>query len=164
MITKKTAVLLSCALQLGAIIAGADDGVLASLNRFGIHLGLAFQLQDDYLDSYGDIAVFGKQTMQDIVDNKKTYMMLKAMELADNHTREELLRLFSTSPQEESGIKAKLNRVISIYDCLHLRQVAQQAIDDEFRKADAALAAISAPDDLKKPLADLKESLIGRKK
>ena len=72
MIRKKTAVLLAGALKIGALYAGAPDGETEKLYRFGIHMGLAFQLQDDLLDGYGDTAVFGKQTGQDIRDNKKT--------------------------------------------------------------------------------------------
>ena len=95
MIRLKTAVLLASSLQMGAIIAGADEEDQKNLYDFGIALGMAFQLQDDILDCYSDVAVFGKVTGGDIMENKKTLMYLKALELAPAADRERLEALFS---------------------------------------------------------------------
>jgi geranylgeranyl diphosphate synthase type II len=91
MIRLKTSVLLACALKMGAILAGASDQDADNLYKFGEQIGLAFQLQDDYLDVYGDPKVFGKAVGGDIVSNKKTYMLINAFNRADAEQRAELL-------------------------------------------------------------------------
>lgn len=103
MIRLKTSVLLATALQIGAYIAGADEDEQKALYLFGIHLGLAFQIQDDILDVYGDPKTFGKAIGGDILCNKKTCMLIKAFELADPATRTELTHWLSQSPINESS-------------------------------------------------------------
>lgn len=112
MIEYKTAVLLAAALKMGALVGGAGRGDAEALYRFGLNLGIAFQIQDDYLDLFGDPDTFGKQLGGDVLENKKTFLYLKALELSGSHEREELLRLYST--KAEDG-KAKIEAVRSIF-------------------------------------------------
>ena len=164
MIRKKTAVLLAGALQIGATIANADSDDIANLYDFGIHLGLAFQLQDDWLDTYGDVALFGKQTGQDIIDNKKTYMILRACELASPAQRDELHRLFGQNTQTDGESAKKISDVLSIYSAVGLRAEAENAIAAEFAKAYESLDRLKVSESAKLPLVQLSESLLGRKK
>ncbi len=162
MIRQKTAVLLAGALKVGALYAGAPEAQVDLLYAFGLHLGLSFQMQDDLLDGYGDTAVFGKKTGQDIRDNKISYLPLTALTLADEPQREELLSLFATkdTPDEE----AKVRRVMALYDAVGLRPVVEQNIAREFQSARQALDRIAADEALKAPLRELMETLDGRKK
>ena len=100
MISNKTAILIAAALKMGAIIADADSAGQEAVFRYGMNLGIAFQLQDDYLDAFGDTAQFGKQLGGDIIENKKTYLYLKALELANEQEREELYHLYSLKPSD----------------------------------------------------------------
>lgn len=95
MIEFKTAVLLAAAMKMGAMIAGAESNALETIYQFGKNLGIAFQLQDDYLDAFGDPKTFGKQIGGDIIENKKTFLYLQALELANSRQRLELEHLFS---------------------------------------------------------------------
>lgn len=161
MIRLKTAVLLAGALKIGALYANAPEQDIAHLYEFGIHLGLAFQLQDDLLDSFGDVAEFGKQTGQDIRDNKKTYLFLSALQTAPADTRNELLDLFSSTPQNSDE---KVARVLQIYRQLGIPQTVENAIAKEFREAVQHLDAINVEEPLKRPLRELTTTLFGRKK
>lgn len=161
MIRLKTAVLLAGALKIGALYANAPEKDIEHLYEFGIHLGLAFQLQDDLLDAYGDVAVFGKQTGQDIRDNKKTYLILKALENGTESQCEELRRLFAEMPADS---EAKVARVLEIYNQIGIRQEVEKAVQDEFALAQKNLDAIAVSDDKKRPLRELTEALLGRKK
>ena len=161
MIRLKTAVLLAGALKIGALYAGAPEADIEHLYQFGIHLGLAFQLQDDLLDSYGDVAEFGKQTGQDIRDNKKTYLILKALQTAPQPLRDELAALFSSTPADSD---AKVTRVRQIYDHLGIRQDVEEAIAQQFRQAQQHLDSIRLETPLKAPLQTLMATLSGRKK
>ncbi len=161
MIRLKTAVLLAGALKIGALYAGAPEDDIEHLYQFGIHLGLAFQLQDDLLDSYGDVAEFGKQTGQDIRDNKKTYLILKALQTAPQPLRDELAALFSSTPADSD---AKVTRVRQIYDHLGIRQDVEEAIAQQFRQAQQHLDSIRLETPLKAPLQTLMATLSGRKK
>ena len=162
MIRLKTAVLLASSLQMGAIIAGADKEDQQSLYDFGIALGMAFQLQDDILDCYSDVAVFGKVTGGDIVENKKTLMYLKALELALAADRERLEALFSgevaINPQK------KIDEVISLYDQLHVREAVEELMVDYFRQASACLDAVKLPEERKVHLRCYADLLSGREK
>lgn len=162
MIRQKTAVLLAGALKIGALIAGAPAGEVERLYHFGIHLGLAFQLQDDLLDGYGDTAVFGKKTGQDIRDNKKTYLPLRALELCDAAQAAELRALFSDKACDDE--EAKVRRALAIYETVGLRAEVEKAIADEFTLAQESLSAIRVDEVLKTPLRELMETLVGRKK
>ena len=112
MIEYKTAVLLGCALQMGAMIGKAPEAEQQALYAFGIYLGMAFQLQDDFLDVFGDPEAFGKQPGGDIIENKKTYLFLRALELAEADEKRELLDLYSIKPSRPAP---KIDRVRQIF-------------------------------------------------
>lgn len=115
MIAYKTAVLLGCALQMGALIGGAQDKEQQAIYNFGMSLGIAFQLQDDYLDVYGDPETFGKQVGGDIIENKKTFLFLQALTLASPSEAQELRDLYTIKPKDPA---AKVSRVKQIFcDC-----------------------------------------------
>lgn len=162
MIRQKTAVLLAGALKVGALYAGAPEDDIARLYNFGIHLGLAFQIQDDLLDGYGDTAVFGKKTGQDIRDNKKTFLPLTALQIADDTQRKELTALFAS----KSGIdeEEKVRRTMAIYDAIGLRRKVEDEVATEFQRALKHLDDIRVDESLKLPLRELMETLNGRKK
>ena len=164
MIRKKTAVLLAGALKIGALYAGAAPLDADTLYRFGIHLGLAFQLDDDRLDAYGDTSVFGKKTGQDIRDNKKTFLFLRALELASRSNPDaaaRLRQLFASRPADE---EQKVGEVLDIYRSLGMMAEVAQAIDAQNTLALRALDSLRVDDALKLPLRQLTESLMGRKK
>ena len=161
MIRLKTAVLIAGALKIGALYADADNDDTQHIYQFGIHLGLAFQLQDDLLDAYGDTAVFGKQTGQDIIDNKKTYLILKALQNASPEQKKELLDLYSQTPSDSTS---KVARVLEIYNDLGIRQTVEEAVRHEFELSRQHLDSISVPDTAKTPLRQLMETLLSRKK
>ncbi len=161
MIRLKTAVLLAGALKIGALYADANPEDIQHLYEFGIHLGLAFQLQDDLLDSYGDVTVLGKQTCQDIRDNKKTYLLLKALELVSPEQKRELIQLFSTTPAEDGP---KVDRVLEIYAQSGVRQHVDRTIEEEFGLAQKHLKSIRVEDVQKQPLEELTTMLLHRKK
>lgn len=162
MIRQKTAVLLAGALKVGALYADAPEPDIIRLYEFGIHLGLAFQLQDDLLDGYGDTAVFGKKTGQDIRDNKKSYLPLMALQMGDESQRKALTALFAA----KTGIdeEEKVRRTMVLYDAIGLRQRVEQEVDTEFQRARGYLDDIRVDEALKLPLRELMETLNGRKK
>lgn len=162
MIRKKTAVLLAGALKIGALYAGAPDSEVQKIYDFGIHMGLAFQLQDDLLDGYGDVAVFGKQTGQDIRDNKKTYLPLRAMEMANKDQQIQLAVLFSSKEADDEEKKVK--QVMALYDEIGLRDEVKRAIDDEFKKSIRTLDSIQVDEERKTALREMLSTLDGRKK
>lgn len=162
MIRKKTAVLLAGALKIGALYAGAPDSEVQKIYDFGIHMGLAFQLQDDLLDGYGDVAVFGKQTGQDIRDNKKTYLPLRAMEMANKDQQIQLAVLFSSKEADDEEKKVK--QVMALYDEIGLRDEVRRAIDDEFKKSIWTLDSIQVDEERKTALREMLSTLDGRKK
>ena len=161
MIRLKTAVLLAGALKMGALYAQAPDDDIAHLYDFGIHLGLAFQLQDDLLDAYGDTATFGKATGQDIRDNKKTYLYLQALQQADPARQARLRELFAATPADP---EEKVQEVLGIYRSLGIRETVEEAIAEEFGKARQALGDVRVADPEKAPLAELMKTLFDRKK
>ena len=162
MIRQKTAVLLAAALKIGALYAGAPKQEVDKLWQFGIHMGLAFQLQDDLLDGYGDTAVFGKKTGQDIRDNKKTFLPLTALKLCNLEQRKELTTLFAAKDNLDE--EEKVLRVMKLYDAVGLHAAVEKSIADEFGKATLQLNDIQAPEPLKTPLREMLETLNGRKK
>ena len=161
MICLKTAVLLAAALKIGALYADAPAADIDNLYQFGINLGLAFQLQDDLLDAYGDTATFGKQTGQDIRDNKKTYLYHTALQLADSAQQAELRTLFSTTPDNSD---AKVARVLEIYNQLNVRSYVEFEIDSRFISAQCNLSSVNVDNSKKDPLFEIMESLSDRKK
>ena len=162
MIRLKTAVLLATALQMGATVAGAKEADIQHLYDFGINMGMSFQLQDDILDLYSDVAVFGKRHGGDIADNKKTYLYLKALELASEKDRKRLEHLFTLRMDHDE--EEKIEEVQAIYDRLHVKEAVEQVMLDYDRMAIEALSAIDLPEEKKKHLRTYAELLSGRKK
>ena len=162
MIRLKTSVLLSGALKIGALYADAPKEEIYNIGEFGEHLGLAFQLQDDLLDGYGDTAVFGKKTGQDIRDNKKSILPLLALMHSSPSQKEELLTLFAAKDNMDE--EEKVRRVMALYDAICLRAIVEKHIDAEFQTAKQHLDTIHAPEEKKTPLRELTDTLMGRKK
>ena len=162
MIRLKTAVLLATALQMGATTAGAKEADIQHLYDFGINIGMSFQLQDDILDLYSDEATFGKRHGGDIADNKKTYLYLKALELASESDRKRLVHLFSMRIDHDE--EEKIEEVQAIYDRLHVKEASEQVMLDYDRKAFEALEAIDLPEERKEHLRKYAELLSGRVK
>ena len=161
MIRLKTAVLLAGALKIGALYTSAPDTDIQHIHQCGIHLGLAFQLQDDLLDAYGNVATFGKQNYQDIRDNKKTYLYLKALELSSPEQQAELRSLFAQTTDDPT---AKVSRVLDIYGRLNIQDTVAQAVSNQFQLARLHLDAIQVPETKKAPLRQIMETLLNRKK
>lgn len=161
MIGLKTAALIACSLQMGAIVADADASDIHHITAFGQHIGMAFQLQDDILDTFGDPEKFGKRVGGDIIQNKKTYLFLKALELADAETKQTLLHHYSTETLEE---KAKVAAVISIFDKLNIRNLSEEVKNIYQKKAFEHLAQIKVEKGRKKILEQLAFQLLGREK
>lgn len=162
MIRLKTAVLLAASLKIGALYANAPLDDIDNLYQFGIHLGLAFQLQDDLLDAYGDVAVFGKQTGQDIRDNKKTFLYLKALQLATPAQQAQLRALFA--PTSTLDPDTKVHDVLQIYQQLGIQRHVQDSIQNEFDLATQALQIVRVDDAKKQTLQHLSDTLLQRKK
>jgi geranylgeranyl diphosphate synthase type II len=162
MIRQKTAVLLAGALKIGALYAGAPADEVERLYAFGIHLGLAFQMQDDLLDGYGDTAVFGKKTGQDIRDNKISFLPLTALKTANEEQKQQLLALFASKDNMDE--EEKVRRVMEIYNTIGLRKKVERSIADEFALAKKGLDDIHADETLKTPFRELMDTLNGRKK
>ncbi len=159
MISMKTAVLLGASLQIGALISGADFKDTQHLYNFGKYLGIAFQLQDDILDVYGDKNKFGKQVGGDIISNKKTYLLLKALELEKDNNTNSLVELFNDKniPPEE-----KVEAVTSIFNLLKVRDFAQEEIQSFYDKAMKEIAEINLPEDRKSVLVSFSKTLMVR--
>jgi len=132
MIKLKTAVLLACCLKLGALTAKASKEQSNLLYEFGLNLGIAFQLQDDLLDVFADQDKFGKRIGGDIVSNKKTFLLLKALELADHEMNAEILWWISLSEFDESE---KVNAIVDIYNQLDIKEITELEIAAYYQKA-----------------------------
>lgn len=159
MIRKKTAVLLAGSMQIGALIGGADKQQSELLYSFGENLGIAFQLQDDILDVYGDPEKFGKQVGGDIISNKKTFLLIKALELAKGEIADELNYWLNL---ETFDIEAKVSTVSLIYNKLKVKELAETEMVHYAGKALAALDKINAADSNKKLLRVFAEQLLIR--
>lgn len=160
MIEYKTAVLVAAAMKMGAIIAETSEENCNLIYDFGLNLGLAFQLQDDYLDAYGDPETFGKQVGGDIIENKKTYLYLKAVEFASADTNEQLMHLFSIQPSDNSD---KINSVKEIFTSTGAADATKKAIQDFTLKAFDTLHKINIDNEKKEKLQSFGENLMGRK-
>lgn len=159
MIRLKTSVLLACAMKVGGILAGAAEADLALLYKAGESVGLAFQLQDDYLDVYGDEAVFGKPIGGDICNNKKTYMLINACRTATGKDRDELLRWITA---KDFIAKEKIAAVTAIYDKLGIDRMAKEKIDFYFRESAKYLDSVSVAEERKAELRRYIDSLKDR--
>lgn len=135
MIRLKTSFLLAYALQIGALIGGASQEQQEAIFAFGIHLGLAFQIQDDLLDVYGDEATFGKAIGGDICEGKKTFIFLAAREGADEETKNELFEAMALPCATKDEKQHKIARVTSLYNRVHARERAQEAVEQHSRQA-----------------------------
>lgn len=160
MIEFKTAVLVAAALKMGGIVAGASIAAQDSIYEFGRNLGIAFQLQDDYLDAFGDPKTFGKQVGGDIIENKKTYLYLKALEKGTNQQKKELKDLFSIHPQDSSE---KIETIKSIFVKSGSAEETQIAIEEYTKKAFAVLDPLPISEDKKELLREFGENLMRRK-
>ena len=158
MIRQKTAVLLAGSMQIGALIGGAAQDQARLLYEFGENLGLAFQLQDDILDVYGDPEKFGKQVGGDILSNKKTFMLIKAKELAKGNIADELNEWIETS----NNPAAKVEAITKIYNQLEVRKLAVMVMEDYVNKALHALDQIAVEAGKKDLLKGFAEQLLIR--
>ena len=161
MIELKTAVLLAASVKIGAIIGGAEDKDSEIIYEFGRNLGFAFQIQDDLLDIYGDVKVFGKIPGGDIVSNKKTFLLVKAMEIASGDQFKQLQEQFS---MKEFDPDIKVKKVIEIYDQLNIRAVTEAVANDYINKAFNLLERVRVVKERKEELEKVASSLIGRDK
>ena len=161
MIRLKTSVLLGCACEMGAIIAGADENDRRAMYEMGMYMGLAFQLQDDMLDVWGDPATFGKEVGGDIMNNKKTFLLIHAQERAQGDDALELRRWlndpYALRDQKYPAVRA-------IYERLGLRELSEQAIARYNDMALEALSRVSLGDAARQTFADLIASLTNREK
>jgi geranylgeranyl diphosphate synthase type II len=161
MIELKTAVLLAASVKIGAIIGGAEDKNTELLYEFGRNLGLAFQIQDDLLDIYGDVKVFGKVPGGDIISNKKTYLLVKALEIASGDQLKQLQEQFML---KEFDPETKVKKVVDLYDQLNIKTVTENLANDYIKEAFNLLEKIGVAEERKKELAQVASSLIGRNK
>ena len=159
MIEYKTAVLVAAAMKMGAIVAETSDENANYIYDFGLNLGLAFQLQDDYLDAFGNPETFGKQVGGDIIENKKTYLYLKAIEFAKPEEREQLLHLFSIQPNEN---KDKIASVKDIFNETGASEATQKAIQEYTFRAFETLEKIAITNEKKAILKAFGENLMNR--
>lgn len=161
MIYLKTSVLIAGSIRHGALVAGAPEHEYNALYDFGGYLGLVFQLQDDYLDVYGDVAEFGKKIGGDILSNKKTYMLIKALELAspeDKALLKEWIAKKEFDPQE------KIKAVTEIYNRTGIKEVVMSKIDSYMAKSREALAMVDVPEERKVYFREMVDYIGGRKK
>ena len=159
MIEYKTAVLVGAAMQMGSIIAGASEAHQKSIYAFGKNLGIAFQLQDDYLDAFGNSETFGKQVGGDIIENKKTYLYLKAIQFADTDQKEELLKLYGAYSGEPT---VKVQRVKDIFIQSGAQKATKEAIELFTNKAFAELDKLNLDGDQRQTLVDFGNQLMNR--
>ena len=162
MIRLKTSVLLACAASLGAVQGGAKESDTKILYTFGEKLGLAFQLQDDLLDVYGNYAVFGKRIGGDILENKKTHLLITALQMADEEQRKELLRWMDESPTTEEAQQRKIDGVKALYDAIGVKSATEHRINEYFHEARMALESLSVSIEKKTPLWEFAVSLMQR--
>lgn len=159
MIRLKTSVLLACALKMGAILADASDEDAENLYKFGEQIGLAFQLQDDYLDVYGDTKVFGKEIGGDITSNKKTYMLINAFNLADEAQRAELQKWVEAKDFDRAE---KVAAVTRLYNEIGIDKLAQDKIAYYFEQSKKYLDAVNVPAERKEELAKYAQKMMKR--
>ncbi len=158
MIEKKTSLLLAYAMKIGGYIAGGTPAQLEALYQYGLHIGLAFQIQDDILDVYGNPETFGKTVGGDICSNKKTYLLLTAMEHADPESKAELLEWLLVSDRDAEKIAA----VTAIYTRLGVREVSESVMEEHTAQALAQLDKLPQNDATER-LRVLAEQLVTRK-
>ena len=161
MIRLKTSVLLGFAMELGGMIAGADEATTQLLYDAGVNMGLGFQLKDDLLDVYGDPEKFGKQVGGDIIANKKTFMLIEALLLAEGETKQNL-DYWLHLEQGSYDTAAKVAAVTAIYTQLGIDKIAESKSDEFFTKGFEALHHLPIAQERKKPLIEFADFLVGR--
>jgi geranylgeranyl diphosphate synthase type II len=161
MIELKTAVLIAASLKIGAILGGASQTDADDLYEFGKNLGVAFQLQDDLLDTYGDQKVMGKQAGTDIVDNKKTFLMITALENASPDQKKELVNWLTNKNFER---EEKVAAVTTIFNDLGIKELTEVRIREFYDKALENLSHLSKPEERKTELYNFASYLMNRKK
>ena len=160
MIRLKTSVLLACAMKIGAILADAPAEDVENLYKFGEQIGLAFQLQDDYLDVYGDPKVFGKKIGGDIICNKKTYMLINAFNKANDRQCKELEKWIGC---ENFNHEEKVAAVTELYNSIGVDKMAIERINYYFDEANKYIAAVNLPDERKAELLAYAQKMLHRK-
>ncbi|MBD98388.1 MAG: isoprenyl synthetase [Verrucomicrobia bacterium] len=158
MIRLKTAVLLGCSLKIGAILANASEEDTENIYQFGLNLGIAFQIQDDYLDAFANSEAFGKQLGGDIIANKKTFLLLKAYEKANDDDREQLNMLLQSSAESD----LKVERMMTLFQKLDIEKSTRECMLAYHTLALEALDQIDATQEKKQSLLDLAKSLLVR--
>ena len=159
MIELKTSVLVAGAMRIGALVGGASEEDAYNLGEFGRNIGIAFQLQDDILDTFGDPDKFGKKVGGDIAQNKKTFLVIKSLELSTPEIAQRLQYLLSTYPEDETG---KIKEVTEIFDYLDIRKHANAEKEAYLNLAYEHLKAVNIPESKKQPLYDFAQYLIHR--
>lgn len=158
MIRLKTAVLLGASLKIGAIIGNAEENNQNNLYDFGVNIGMAFQLKDDLLDVFSDEKLFGKQTGGDIACNKKTYLLLKAYELA----KADVLKQLNYNIYKEQDVKTKISNVKEIYNLLNIEQETTSAMQLFYNKALNNVEQLTINNESKRLLIDFADKLMNR--
>jgi len=159
MIELKTAVLIAGSLKIGGILGGASTADADALYNFGINIGLAFQLQDDYLDTFGNSKTFGKKIGGDILANKKTYLLIKALELAQGKTKSRLLELINSTNNNDDK---KILEVKKIYNQLKVEDFSKAKMNEYYSKAISALNSVNVEESKKEGLMSFAKKLMNR--
>jgi len=159
MIELKTAVLMAASAKIGSIIGGADDKDSEVLYEFGRDLGLAFQIQDDLLDIYGDAKVFGKNPGGDIISNKKTFLLVKALEIASVEQAKQLHEQFAL---KEFDPELKVKKVTEIYNQLNIKNISESLANEYINTSFTLLGKVGSTNERKTELVNIANSLIGR--
>jgi len=159
MIELKTAVLIAASLKIGAILGGSSQQDAEDLYEFGRNLGLAFQLQDDLLDTFGEQDLTGKKPGTDIVDNKKTFLMIRAMDISSPAQKEELTGLLT---QKEFDPREKIDAVTALFDALNIKEITEKRIQDFYQEALGSLEKLNRPANRKVELLNFASFLMTR--
>ena len=160
MIRLKTAVLFGASLKIGALIGGANTDDAENLYNFGLNIGLGFQLKDDLLDTFGDDKIFGKKTGVDIISNKKTFLYLKALDIADDETKKKLVNFYNSNVNKDE----KFREVKAIFTKLKIDQLALEKIDEYCNAGKESLAKVNLDSAKKGNLLAIAHRMIDREK
>ncbi|HBF88061.1 MAG TPA: isoprenyl synthetase [Bacteroidales bacterium] len=160
MIELKTSVLIAACFKIGAICGGANEKDAENMYEFGKNLGLAFQLRDDYLDCFGNTAEFGKQIGGDIVANKKTYLLIKALNISDSQTKAKIIAEINKKDFDRTE---KVNTILEIYQQLNIPQITEKKIEEYYNLAFSYFDKISVPTERKTPIIEFVNLLKNRK-
>ncbi len=161
MIELKTSVLIAASIKLGAILGGANQVDINHMYNFGCNLGMAFQIQDDLLDVYGDLKVFGKKPGCDIIANKKTYLLVKALEIASS---EQKVRIYNQLKKKDLDPDEKIKSILSVYNELNIKDISIELIKEYLSKSKSNLEKVSSENYKKDQLKEVFEILLNRNK